>query len=275
MKLKNNRLALLTGLLLASPLAINQGFAQDEGAMPPPPPPGPEAGMEPGPGPKGPREGGPRAEGEGPRRQRPGGPEGMGRGAGGGGERMLSPEEREKLQAARLKVGEDADVKAKQDAAQKANKELAELMNAKLLEVDPSLGPILEKLKNARERMANRRPGGEGGPGARPRPEGDGPPKGPKDPGADAGKPEREGGLGKLSKEERDKLQAAREQAKSDPAVTQAREKVQAAGTPEEKTEARKALQTALRDAMTKANPETAAILDKMSADRKKEDAVN
>lgn len=262
MKLKTHRLGLLVGLLLASPLAINQGFAQDDPGMTPPPPPGAEAGPPPG------------APGDGP-----GKPEGKRRGPRGEGrpnmggdraERILTPEERAKLQAAREKIKGDEEVKAAAEAARKAQQALGAIVDAKLLEADPSLKPILDKLKEARETMANRRGPGEGpGPGG---------PGGPDGPGLEKpGKPAKPGkdDVGALTEEERATLKTARAAAKEDPAVAAARTKVQSAESQEAKKTAQAELQAALRSAMVKANPETASILEKIDKDHKKPDAVN
>ena len=247
MKLKTHRLGLVFGLLLATPLVTNLSYAQEDGGAPPPPA-GADAGPPPGPPGGGPGDKGPR----GPR--------------GGGAERVLTEEERAKLMAAREKIKGDSEVAAAMDAAKKAQADLAAIMDKKLLAADPSLQPILDKLKAAREKMGDRRAEmdgpGRGGPG---RPGADRPEK--------PGKPEKDD-LGTLTPAEKETLKTARAAAKDDPAVTAARGKVQAAATKEEKAAARKELQSALHDAMTKANPETASILEKISAEHKP-DAVN
>jgi hypothetical protein len=58
----------------------------------------------------------------------------------------LSPEERQKLQAARQKAMEDPAVQAARDKMRQAHKEFRDAMNAALLTADPSIQPILNKI---------------------------------------------------------------------------------------------------------------------------------
>jgi hypothetical protein len=58
----------------------------------------------------------------------------------------LSPEERQKLQAARQKAMEDPAVQAARDKMRQAHKEFRDAMNAALLKADPSIHPILNKI---------------------------------------------------------------------------------------------------------------------------------
>ncbi len=76
------------------------------------------------------------------------------RGEGGGAPRIpgyqsLSPEEQEKVKAASQKASTDAAVAAAQAKVQAAEAELREAREKALLDADPSLAPILEKLKQA------------------------------------------------------------------------------------------------------------------------------
>lgn len=58
----------------------------------------------------------------------------------------LSPEERQKLQAARQKAIQDPAVQAAHDKMRQAHKEFRDAMNAALLKADPSIQPILNKI---------------------------------------------------------------------------------------------------------------------------------
>jgi hypothetical protein len=58
----------------------------------------------------------------------------------------LSPEEREKLKAARQKAMQDPVVQAAQEKMRQADKEFHDALHASMLKADPSLQPILDKL---------------------------------------------------------------------------------------------------------------------------------
>jgi hypothetical protein len=58
----------------------------------------------------------------------------------------LSPEERQKLQAARQKAMQDPAVQAAHDKMRQAHKEFRDAMNAAMLKADPSIQPILNKI---------------------------------------------------------------------------------------------------------------------------------
>jgi hypothetical protein len=66
----------------------------------------------------------------------------------------LSPEERQKFEAARQKAMQDPSVQAAQDKMRQAHKEFQEAMRAGMLKADPSIQPILSKLP-AGHRRAN------------------------------------------------------------------------------------------------------------------------
>jgi len=64
----------------------------------------------------------------------------------------LSPEEREKLQAARQKAMQDPAVQAAHDKMRQAAEEFRNAMHAAMLKADPSIQPILNKLPAANHR---------------------------------------------------------------------------------------------------------------------------
>ncbi|MCX6967411.1 MAG: hypothetical protein NTZ46_06440 [Verrucomicrobia bacterium] len=67
----------------------------------------------------------------------------------GGAWKSLTPEEREKLKAAHRAVKNDPNVL-------QARKTFQETQQAAMLKVDPTLAPVLEKLKAAKEQKGNR-----------------------------------------------------------------------------------------------------------------------
>jgi urease accessory protein UreF len=73
-----------------------------------------------------------------------------------------------------------------------------------------------------------------------------------------------ESAIQKLPPAERDRLQAAREIAKQAPAVQSAEAAMKSTQTPEERREAAKNFQKAMRDAMLTADPSLADVLDKI-----------
>jgi hypothetical protein len=62
----------------------------------------------------------------------------------------LSPEERQKLQAAREKAMQDPAVQAAHDKMRQAHKEFRDAMSAAMLKADPSVQPILNKIPQHR-----------------------------------------------------------------------------------------------------------------------------
>lgn len=58
----------------------------------------------------------------------------------------LSPDERQKLQAARLKAMQDPAVQAAHDKMREAHKQFRDAMRAAMLKADPSVQPILDKI---------------------------------------------------------------------------------------------------------------------------------
>ena len=58
----------------------------------------------------------------------------------------LSPEERQKFEAARQKAMQDPSVQAAHDKMRQAHKEFQEAMRAAMLKADPSIQPVLNKM---------------------------------------------------------------------------------------------------------------------------------
>ena|SRR5438105_474882 len=58
----------------------------------------------------------------------------------------LSPEERQKLHAARLKAMQDPAIQATHEKMRQAHKEFRDAMHAAMLEADPLIQPILDKI---------------------------------------------------------------------------------------------------------------------------------
>lgn len=199
------RQLLSTTYLVALAATNTAVFAQDDAAAPPPPPPPPRHG---------PHEGGDKP----PRGER------------------LSPEEREKLRAARDQAMQDESVKAAREKMQSANEELRKVLRPALLSADGSLGPILDKMEKAEKERMDKGPGAGRPPGP---PPGDGP----------------RGPMGVLTKEEREKLQAAREKVKDNADVKAAHEKQEAAT---------REFREAMKAAMIAADPSIEPLLEKM-----------
>lgn len=65
----------------------------------------------------------------------------------------LSPEERQKLQAARQKAMQDPAVQSAHEKMRQVHKEFRDAMHAAMLQADPSIQPILNKIpaENRRE----------------------------------------------------------------------------------------------------------------------------
>lgn len=148
----------------------------------------------------------------------------------------LSPQDRERFEQARNKAMSDPSIAALRDKAEAANREFFEAVRNKIREIDPGLEEII---KNA---MASGKKDGK--PGFKDH-------RGP------------DGGLANLTEAERQKLMAARETAKSSPAVQQAEAARAAAKTPEEKRAAGEAFAKAMRDAILTADPSLKDVLEK------------
>ncbi len=155
----------------------------------------------------------------------------------------LSPEVRDRFEAAREKAMSDPAIKDLRDKAETAGREFAAAMRKKMQEIDPGLGDIIRDKMRAGG-------GGKGLPGEMR--------KGGRDEG-----PQRPG-MGNLTDAERAKVMAAREKAQKDPAVQAAAKKKDDAKTPEERREASEEKRKAMFDAMVKADPSVAPLLEKM-----------
>ncbi len=141
----------------------------------------------------------------------------------------LTPDEAKRLGEARKKAEQDSTVRSLLEARRAIDQQLEGAMNAAILSADPSLAPVLEKVKGARGRFE----------GMRDR-------------------------FKSLTEEERKALKTARDAAKDDPSVVAAREKLKNATTPEAKREAGRAMYEAMQAAMTKQNAALAPLLQKL-----------
>jgi len=141
----------------------------------------------------------------------------------------LTPEEQQKISAAREKAKDDPTVRSLREAKDALEDQLATAVRAAMLAADPSLGPTLDKIGQARDRAKNMRDKFES-----------------------------------LTAEQKQQLKAARIAAKDDPAVTAAREAMRSAEGPEAKREAAKKLHEAVKAAMLKSNPALGPLLEQL-----------
>ena len=144
----------------------------------------------------------------------------------------LPPETRKRFEAAREKALQDPKLQELRQAADRANRDFLRAMRDKMLEIDPGLADIVKRLAGWRKSWRGWR---------------------------------EEGGFGNLSEDEREKLISAREKAKSDLAVQAAEKKKQAANTLEERDAASEEYRKAVREAMVKADPSIASLLEKIA----------
>ena len=141
----------------------------------------------------------------------------------------LTPEEREKLSAAREKANQDPTVQSLREAKEKVGEQLASAMRAAMLAADPSLSSALDKIQAARDRAK-----------------------------------EMKQKFRSLTPEQRKQLKAARMAAQDDPAVQAAREKLRTAQGPEAKRAAAKEMHEAIKAAMLKVDPSLAPLLEQL-----------
>ena len=173
-------------------------------------------------------------------------PEGPGQhGRGPGPLANLSEEDRQRVKAAHdAAIQKDPSLEQGMKDARQAMENARKAMQDAMIAVDPSVAPILAK--------TNPKQGGPDQKG----PEGNGP------------KPWKRGGPGQgmanLTENEREQLKAAHEKVKNDPAVIAAHEAKKNATTPEARHAAEEALHKAAREAMIKADPSIAPILEKL-----------
>ena len=142
----------------------------------------------------------------------------------------LPPEIRARFEAAREKAMQDPTVQELKKKADTANEEFRKAMREAIQKADPGLADIIK------ERMKDRKDGKPGGPP----------------------------GLANLSEGDRQKLKAAHEKAKGDPAVVAAETLKQNAKTPEERQAAMEQFHKAMKAALLNADPTLAPILDQM-----------
>jgi hypothetical protein len=141
----------------------------------------------------------------------------------------LTPEEQQRLQAAREKAKDDPTVRSLKEAKAALDDQLENAVNAAMLAADPSLAPILDKIKEARGRAKEMR-----------------------------------GKFESLTPEQKEQLKAARMSAKDDPAVQAAREKLRDAQGPEAKQAAFKEMLTATKAAILRADPSLGPLLEQL-----------
>ena len=141
----------------------------------------------------------------------------------------LPPEEAQRLAAAREKAKADPTVRSLREAREALDAQLGKAMDAAILAADPGLGPVLEKVKQSRDRAKGMRDRFES-----------------------------------LTPEQRQKLKAARQAAKDDPEVVAAREKMRSAESPEARREAGRSMREAMKSAMLEQNPDLAPLLKQL-----------
>jgi len=141
----------------------------------------------------------------------------------------LTPEERDRIAAAREKANEDPTVRSLREARDKLGEQLADAMRAAMLSADPTLAPALDKIKEARERAKKMKEK-----------------------------------FRSLSPEQKQQLKAARQKAKDDPSVQAAREKLRDAQGHDAKRAAARDLHQAMRAAMLKSDPSLGSLLDQI-----------
>lgn len=155
----------------------------------------------------------------------------------------LSKEEKARLRQLREEAMEDPELAELREKAMKANKELFDAMRDRLRASDPQLEQkISGAVDQMREKWGHLRKGHD------------------------------HMGLANLTEEERQKLNAARQTAKSSPAVEAAAAKRKSAATPEEKRAAAKEYAEAMKSAILTADPSLGPVLDKVAPRGKKQD---
>ncbi|MBV9128129.1 MAG: hypothetical protein JO117_08600 [Verrucomicrobia bacterium] len=143
---------------------------------------------------------------------------------------QLTPEERQKLKAAHDAALRDPAVQALEGERTSNRPAFQRAVREAMLRADPSVGPILEKMRGARGQTQT----------------------------------QLSSRLALLTPEEQAQLRAARQSVRNDPAVVSARQAVASATTPDARQQARRALVEAMQSAMLKKDPSIAPILEKM-----------
>ncbi len=144
------------------------------------------------------------------------------------------PEIRERFDAAREKALQDPKIQELKKKADAANGEFLQAMREAIMKADPGLAEMVK------ERFGDKmKEGRDGKPGEVP-------------------------AFANLSEGDRQKLMAAREKTKSDPAVQAAEAKKAAAKTPEERRTATEEFHKVMKEALLKADPTLGPILEQM-----------
>ena len=143
----------------------------------------------------------------------------------------LPPEIRERFEAAREKAMQDPAIQDLKKKADTANDEFRKAMRDAITKIDPGLAEIIKE--RFKERFKD-------------------------------GKPGEPPGFANLSEADRQKLMAAREKAKDDPAVQAAEKLKDDAKTPEERHTAMEQFHKAMKAALLKVDPTLGPILDQL-----------
>ncbi len=161
----------------------------------------------------------------------------------------LSPEDRQKLMQARRAALADPSVQsAKTEGDPRA---FHQAVRAAMLRDDPSVAPILAKVRAGAERRGADGPSGQPGQPANHAQQG-------------SGNSEMEKRIAFLPEDERSRLRRAYAAASSDPQFAAQRQQWMAASTAEAKAQAGKSYRAAVRNAMLRNDPSIAPILQKV-----------
>lgn len=152
----------------------------------------------------------------------------------------MSPEIRQRFEAAREKALQDPKIQELRNGAERANAEFFKAMREKMMELDPELAEIVKQKAGGGKGGKMEKDGREHGPGQAP-------------------------GMGSLSEGDRQKLMAAREAAKKDPEVQAAEKKKQEAQSPADRQAASEEYRKAMNAAILKADPSLAPIVEKLA----------
>lgn len=144
----------------------------------------------------------------------------------------LTPEEAKRFTEAREKAKNDPAVRSLEEARKALDQQIQTAMRTAILAVDPQLAPTLDKVKQSVDRAKGMR--------------------------------ER---FQSLPPEKKVALKSAHESAKKDPGVISAKQKFDAASTPEEKITAGREMRQAMRAAVLEQNPDLAPLLDQLGRD--------
>ena len=176
----------------------------------------------------------------------------------GGPMEKLTPEEMAQLKAAHDKaIAQDPSLEQNMKAAHESMEKARAAMHDALLKVDPSIGPILDKITPPKWGHEPRHPEGFGQTNS----------SATNSATMTDGKQERHGmppGFANLTPAEQTQLKTAHEATKNDPAVEAAKQAMKSATAPQDRQAAREALHKAMHDAMLKADPTIEPLLEKI-----------